>query len=131
MSGKRGSNPRPLAWEANALPTELLPQNRFCSCKIRHFYLYAKPSTLLFCLRLRAFAVFRRVTAIGRSLEGQRPCMEGGQQKAQGNSNNDNGTSGIGGVIGHTGRIAKQHALHIEHTAEGIGQKSRYDACRN
>ncbi len=24
-SGKRGSNPRPLAWEANALPTELLP----------------------------------------------------------------------------------------------------------
>ena len=27
MSGKRGSNPRPSAWEANALPTELLPQN--------------------------------------------------------------------------------------------------------
>ena len=26
LSGKRGSNPRPLAWEANALPTELLPQ---------------------------------------------------------------------------------------------------------
>ena len=26
-SGKRGSNPRPLAWEANALPTELLPHN--------------------------------------------------------------------------------------------------------
>ena len=25
-SGKRGSNPRPSAWEANALPTELLPQ---------------------------------------------------------------------------------------------------------
>lgn len=25
LSGKRGSNPRPLAWEANALPTELLP----------------------------------------------------------------------------------------------------------
>lgn len=25
MSGKRDSNPRPLAWEANALPTELLP----------------------------------------------------------------------------------------------------------
>ena len=24
-SGKRGSNPRPLAWEANALPAELLP----------------------------------------------------------------------------------------------------------
>ena len=27
MSGKRDSNPRPSAWEANALPTELLPQN--------------------------------------------------------------------------------------------------------
>jgi hypothetical protein len=26
LSGKRGSNPRPSAWEANALPTELLPQ---------------------------------------------------------------------------------------------------------
>ena len=25
-SGKRGSNPRPPAWEASALPTELLPQ---------------------------------------------------------------------------------------------------------
>ena len=25
-SGKRDSNPRPLAWEANALPTELLPR---------------------------------------------------------------------------------------------------------
>ena len=26
QSGKRDSNPRPLAWEANALPTELFPQ---------------------------------------------------------------------------------------------------------
>ena len=25
-SGKRDSNPRPSAWEANALPTELFPQ---------------------------------------------------------------------------------------------------------
>src|SRR5690606_37727316 len=25
-SGRRGSNPRPSAWEADALPTELLPQ---------------------------------------------------------------------------------------------------------
>ena len=25
LSGKRDSNPRPLAWEANALPAELLP----------------------------------------------------------------------------------------------------------
>ena len=29
LSGKRDSNPRPLAWEANALPTELLPLNQF------------------------------------------------------------------------------------------------------
>ena len=27
LSGKRGSDPRPPAWEASALPTELLPQN--------------------------------------------------------------------------------------------------------
>src|SRR5690348_2031779 len=26
QSGRRGSNPRPSAWEADALPTELLPQ---------------------------------------------------------------------------------------------------------
>jgi hypothetical protein len=26
MSGKRDSDPRPPAWEASALPTELLPQ---------------------------------------------------------------------------------------------------------
>ena len=26
VSGKRGSNPRPPAWEASALPTELLPR---------------------------------------------------------------------------------------------------------
>ncbi len=39
MSGKRDSNPRPSAWEADALPTELLPhffvpQNYI----FRHFY---------------------------------------------------------------------------------------------
>ena len=26
LSGKRDSNPRPSAWEADALPTELLPR---------------------------------------------------------------------------------------------------------
>ena len=31
LSGRRGSNPRPLAWKANALPTELLPLFRFFS----------------------------------------------------------------------------------------------------
>ena len=28
VSGKRDSNPRPSAWEADALPTELLPHKR-------------------------------------------------------------------------------------------------------
>ena len=29
MSGRPGSNRRQLAWKANALPTELLPQNKW------------------------------------------------------------------------------------------------------
>ena len=29
MSGRRGSNPRPSAWKADALPTELLPPKKF------------------------------------------------------------------------------------------------------
>ena len=41
-SGKRDSNPRPSAWEADALPTELFPQicRRFLRqlCKDRHFF---------------------------------------------------------------------------------------------
>ena len=35
MSGKRGSNSRPSAWEADALPTELLPQS---VCKDTHIF---------------------------------------------------------------------------------------------
>lgn len=31
MSGRRGSNPRPIAWKAIALPTELLPHNCLCN----------------------------------------------------------------------------------------------------
>ena len=31
-SGRRGSNPRPTAWKAVALPTELLPHNAKCCC---------------------------------------------------------------------------------------------------
>ena len=34
MSDKRDSNPRPSAWEANALPTELLSQ---IGCKVKLF----------------------------------------------------------------------------------------------
>ena len=33
MSGKRGSNPRPPAWKASALSTELFPQKNFLSRK--------------------------------------------------------------------------------------------------
>ena len=32
LSGRRVSNPRPSAWEANALPTELLPHSLRCKC---------------------------------------------------------------------------------------------------
>ena len=39
-SGKRDSNSRPLAWKANALPTELLPH--FCQFKGASFKLYCK-----------------------------------------------------------------------------------------
>ena len=35
LSGKRDSNPRPSAWEANALPTELLPQSGLARVKIK------------------------------------------------------------------------------------------------
>ncbi len=35
MSGKWGSNPRPSAWEADALPTELLPLVSLVKCLIR------------------------------------------------------------------------------------------------
>ena len=34
LSGKRDSNPRPSAWEADALPTELLPH----SAKVQLFF---------------------------------------------------------------------------------------------
>ena len=42
-SGKRDSNPRPSAWEADALPTELFPQNvsqklSFTTLQISVFY---------------------------------------------------------------------------------------------
>ena len=37
MSGRRGSNSRPSAWEADALPTELLPLGLFGGTKITAF----------------------------------------------------------------------------------------------
>ena len=41
-SGKRDSNPRPLAWEANALPTELLPRE----LTTQRYYIYIKPTAV-------------------------------------------------------------------------------------
>ena len=49
MSGKRGSNPRPLAWEANALPTELLPRS---VCKNTIFSLKGVVVLVLFSIPL-------------------------------------------------------------------------------
>ena len=40
MSGRRDSNPRPLAWKANALSTELLPHSLFkqkCRAILQNF----------------------------------------------------------------------------------------------
>ena len=42
MSGKRDSNPRPSAWEAEALPTELLPHYPFGSTNILVIFLKCK-----------------------------------------------------------------------------------------
>ena len=39
LSGKRGSNSRPSAWEADALPTELLPPV-VMDCKISNYILF-------------------------------------------------------------------------------------------
>ena len=52
-SGKRDSNPRPLAWEANALPTELLPRCCFC---LRRYNFYFKVGC--------CFAIFSTRTTI-------------------------------------------------------------------
>ena len=52
MSGKRGSNSRPSAWEADALPTELLPQVvvvvGFDDAKVITFSGIAKVATAFF-----------------------------------------------------------------------------------
>src|SRR5690606_9515633 len=45
MSGRRGSNPRPIAWKAIALPTELLPhlEVRGTNDEVRIFASLASP----------------------------------------------------------------------------------------
>ena len=45
-SGRRGSNSRPLAWKANALPTELLPQIVFLWAKMDSNHRRYKPADL-------------------------------------------------------------------------------------
>ena len=46
-SGKRDSNSRPSAWEANALPTELLP-HFVCKCNVFLFYFIKNRNICLF-----------------------------------------------------------------------------------
>ena len=76
-SGKRDSNPRPSAWEADALPTELLPH--FAGKSINFYQLVLKLSyekipmgsiMLLISPLLALFddALFRVITGIGDSL---------------------------------------------------------------
>ena len=60
MSGKRDSNPRPSAWEADALPTELLPHFedanliqpsflcKFGSVRIIQYFYFDKTIRLIF-----------------------------------------------------------------------------------
>jgi hypothetical protein len=55
-SGKRDSNPRPLAWEANALPTELLPLIANSTANLVEYFDWqtAKPTlrpTLPYCIQ--------------------------------------------------------------------------------
>ena len=51
LSGRRDSNPRPSAWEANALPTEPLPRHhpfRVLWCKDKLFLRHFSPSPQIF-----------------------------------------------------------------------------------
>ena len=58
LSGKRGSNSRPSAWKADALPTELLPQ---FAPQIALFSAAPRHKSILFCARLaRKFRVLLR-----------------------------------------------------------------------
>ncbi len=95
LSGRRGSNPRPLAWKANALPTELLPQHsksldftekeplRLFSCGRRWIrttegvnqQIYSLPhlATLvfsLFCVLFLPSAVLHCALSVGHYLRG-------------------------------------------------------------
>jgi hypothetical protein len=44
MSGRRDSNPRPLAWKANALSTELLPHNYLSKNAVQNYKISSKTS---------------------------------------------------------------------------------------
>ncbi len=70
MSGKRGSNSRPSAWEADALPTELLPHVFFPAFFMRIASRYpvsrtksmAKPAFGCFCeCKFKCFFCFMKI----------------------------------------------------------------------
>ena len=65
-SGKRDSNPRPLAWEANALPTELLP---LLTVQLIYFFIYFSFTFLL--ENITQFADSTSLTVFGRIVEGK------------------------------------------------------------
>jgi hypothetical protein len=67
MSGKRDSNPRPSAWKADALSTELLPQ---VFKKTVQSYNYFQYSPIIICEYLNLFCpgflfMFLQLTAYG------------------------------------------------------------------
>ncbi len=67
-SGKRDSNPRPSAWEADALPTELFPQKCRSGAKIEVISRFCNSSSALFAHRRN----FSR-SATGRPASGSSP----------------------------------------------------------
>ena len=64
MSGKRDSNPRPLAWEANALPTELLPLVEFKVKKEFSLFKIAKFYFKIFKILSCSYDIHNRIPAI-------------------------------------------------------------------
>ena len=72
MSGKRGSNPRPLAWEANALPTELLPRCYIC---LRRYNFYFRLKCCFYISWLLALEFSDNLSVSSFSISGKAlPC---------------------------------------------------------
>ena len=62
MSGLRGSNPRPEAWEASALPAELNPLIRLRAAKIQKFSFHQNIFEIIFKLLKIFNALCRNAT---------------------------------------------------------------------